>query len=138
MDYAGFWRRFVAALIDGIILMAVMGVVFALIGVQAAPQSAASAQQVSATANGIAIVIGWLYFALMESNQPQGTVGKLALGLRVTDLDGGRIGFGRATGRHFAKFISAFIFMIGYIMAGFTEKKQALHDLLAGCLVLKG
>jgi len=138
MDYAGFWRRFVAAIVDGIILMAVMGVAFALIGVQAAPQTAANAQQVSATANLIAIVIGWLYFALMECNQPQATVGKLALGLRVSDLDGARIGFGHATGRHFAKFISAFLLMIGFIMAGFSEKKQGLHDMLAGCLVLKG
>jgi uncharacterized RDD family membrane protein YckC len=55
----------------------------------------------------------------------------------VTDLAGRRISFGRATGRFFAKYISATILMIGFVMAGFTEKKQALHDILAGTLVIR-
>jgi len=85
----------------------------------------------------ISIAVVWLYFALMESSKYQGTLGKLALGIKVTDMEGNRICFGRATGRHFGKIISGMIIYIGYIMAGLTEKKQALHDMLASCLVIK-
>jgi uncharacterized RDD family membrane protein YckC len=60
----------------------------------------------------------------------------MAIGIKVTDLNGNRISFGRATGRYFAKILSGMILMIGYIMAGFTEKKQALHDMIASCLVV--
>jgi len=59
----------------------------------------------------------------------------MALSMKVTDLQGNRISFARATGRHFAKYISAMILLIGYIMAGFTERKQALHDMITGTLV---
>jgi uncharacterized RDD family membrane protein YckC len=72
----------------------------------------------------------------MESSSKQATLGKLALGIVVTDLNGNRISFGRATGRYFGKIVSGMIFAIGYIMAGFTEKKQALHDMIASCLVV--
>jgi uncharacterized RDD family membrane protein YckC len=83
------------------------------------------------------MVIGWLYFALMESSGRQGTLGKHLLGIRVTGLDGGRISFGRATGRYFGKILSGMILMVGYLMAGFTDRKQALHDMLAGTLVVR-
>jgi uncharacterized RDD family membrane protein YckC len=74
----------------------------------------------------------------MESSVHQGTLGKMALGLTVTDMQGRRVSFGRATGRYFAKMITGMIpLAIGYIMAGFTEKKQALHDMIASCLVLR-
>jgi uncharacterized RDD family membrane protein YckC len=85
----------------------------------------------------IRTVLNWLYFSLLESSGWQATLGKKALGLEVTDLAGRRISFGRATGRFFAKYISAIILMIGFLMAGFTEKKQALHDILAGTLVIR-
>ena len=84
----------------------------------------------------IAISINWLYFALMESSANRATVGKMALGIIVTDMQGNRISFARATGRYFAKFLSAMILLIGYIMAGLTEKKQALHDKIADTLVI--
>ena len=84
-----------------------------------------------------AILCGWLYFALMESSANQATLGKMAIGIKVTDMSGRRIGFGQATGRYFGKILSSMILLIGYIMAAFTEKKQALHDMLAGCLVVK-
>jgi len=86
--------------------------------------------------NFFSLILGWLYFALMESSEYQGTLGKIAIGIKVTDLDGNRLGFVRATGRHFGKIISAIILCIGFVMAGFTEKKQALHDIMAGCLVV--
>ena len=89
-----------------------------------------------------AIVIGtlgllgsWIYEAAMESSSKQATLGKMALGLKVTDLEGRRISFWRATGRHFAKIISGMPLLIGYIMAGFIARKQALHDMIAGTLV---
>jgi uncharacterized RDD family membrane protein YckC len=84
------------------------------------------------------LVLTWLYHALMESSEWQATLGKKALGLVVTDLAGQRVSFGRSTGRHFGKIITNMVpLLIGYIMAGFTAKKQALHDMLAGCLVLR-
>jgi uncharacterized RDD family membrane protein YckC len=85
----------------------------------------------------ISAIMQWLYFSLMESSVWQATLGKKALGLTVTDLEGRRIGFGRATGRYFAKILSSLTLFIGYMMAGFTEKKQALHDIIAGTLVLR-
>ena len=85
----------------------------------------------------VAVVVTWLYFALMESSARGATVGKLILGLRVVDDQGARISFLRATGRFFAKIISGIILLIGYIMAAFTDRKRALHDIIAGTLVVK-
>ena len=73
----------------------------------------------------------------MESSSLQATLGKMIFGMKVTDLNGNRISFARATGRHFAKYLSSMILFIGYIMAGFTERKQALHDMIAGTLVIR-
>jgi uncharacterized RDD family membrane protein YckC len=87
--------------------------------------------------NTIGIIIRWLYYALLESSPHQASLGKMALGLIVTDLEGNRIGFGRATGRFFAKFLSALTLGIGYMMAGWTERKQALHDMIAGTRVMR-
>jgi uncharacterized RDD family membrane protein YckC len=85
-----------------------------------------------------AVLVKWLYFAYLESGEKQGTWGKQALGLYVTDLSGERITFGRASGRFFAKIITGLIpLWLGFIMAGFTERKQALHDMIASCLVLR-
>ena len=84
------------------------------------------------------LVVTWLYHALMESSEWQATVGKKLLGLVVTDMAGQRVSFGRSTGRHFAKIITNMVpLLIGYLMAAFTQKKQALHDMIAGCLVLR-
>jgi uncharacterized RDD family membrane protein YckC len=73
----------------------------------------------------------------MESSSLQATLGKMTIGIFVTDLNGSRISFGRATGRHFAKIVSTLVFFLGYLMAGFTQRKQALHDVIAGCLVMR-
>lgn len=83
------------------------------------------------------MIFNWAYFAGLESSPFRGTLGKWILGIYVTDEKGERITFGRATGRHFSKIISALILGIGYLMAGFTERKQALHDKIAGCLVYR-
>jgi len=119
MEYAGFWRRFVAYIIDSLIL----GIINAIFIAAKLPYAA--------------IFTGWLYFALMESSKTQATLGKMALGLYVTDLNGNKIGFGRATGRYFGKLVSGLILCVGFLMAGWTAKKQALHDIIAETLVLK-
>lgn len=140
MKYAGFWLRFCAALIDGIIVN-IMGSIAGLIlgfilGI--ALGSSDEVQGIAGLLGGIlGIVISWLYCALMESSDSQATLGKQALGIVVTDLNGKPISFAQATGRHFAKIISTIILLIGYLMAGFTEKRQGLHDMIAGTLVIK-
>ena len=81
------------------------------------------------------LIIHWLYFALLESSEKQGTLGKMALGLRVTTLRGNRISFAKATGRHFARLLSVFSFGLGFLMMAFNPQSQSLHDKLAGTLV---
>ena len=83
------------------------------------------------------IAAGWLYEALLVSSSYQATLGKMALGIVVTDMQGRRISFLRATGRHFGKIVSGMLLMIGYLIQPFTEKRQTLHDIMAGCLVLR-
>jgi uncharacterized RDD family membrane protein YckC len=151
--YAGFWWRFLAIIIDGIILQVVKWIIITpLLGaigfgaLKAASGDMNESQAIGffGALAGVAIITGliimvlsWLYFALMESSKFQGTIGKLALGIIVTDMEGNKISFGKATGRYFGKILSGMIILIGYIMAGFTEKKQGLHDILAGTLVWK-
>jgi len=143
--YAGFWRRVIAYFIDAIVLSIVLGIVFGILGAIA---GAALRGGDSDNAGGVIASLGavlyvvliiavWLYFALMESSAKQATLGKMALSIKVTDLDGHRIGFGKATGRFFGKIISGMILYIGYMMAGWTAKKQALHDMMAGTLVIR-
>ncbi len=147
MRYAGFWRRLGAFLIDAMLLAVAMAAVGWLgLPIYQRHESAVGMADGSFSAsfnvdyNPFGMVIGvllwWLYFALLESSRRQATLGKLALAIRVTTLDGRRIGFWRATGRTIAKYLSAVILMIGFIMAGFTRRKQALHDLIAGTLVV--
>jgi uncharacterized RDD family membrane protein YckC len=151
--YAGFWLRVVAHLIDDLLLGIGIGILVllgvAMVGVDSIRSMAESMkgedfQMPGAIISAIllvsfaSLVLAWLYNAGMESSKNQGTLGKIALGLIVTDSQGRAIGFGHASGRYFAKIITGLIPLgIGYAMAGFTEKKQALHDMIAGCLVLR-
>ena len=140
--YGGFWMRFVAAIIDGVLVQLVVfpaaAIVGAMIGLAggAVNMPGFGIHMVSFIISGtIGLLASWIYEAAMESSSKQATLGKMALGLKVTDLEGRRISFARATGRHFAKLVSGMIFLVGYIMAGFTQRKQALHDMIAGTLV---
>jgi len=150
--YAGFWLRFVAIIIDSIAIGAAARILLlpflGVLGMRMAfmhpwPMAPMGPGEVLAILGtlfwviAIMSVVKWLYFALLESSAWQATLGKKALGLMVTDLEGHRISFGRASGRFFAKIISGIILWIGFIMAGFTEKKQALHDMIAGTLVIR-
>lgn len=132
--YAGFWLRTGAMLIDIIVMFLALfffGIFFFLMS------STSDPDEVEGWSTIIAFIGGWLYYAIWESSEYQATLGKLALGLKVTDESGNKIDFGKATGRYFGKIVSGLILYIGYLMAAFTKKKQALHDMMAGCLVVK-
>jgi uncharacterized RDD family membrane protein YckC len=153
LAYGGFWARFVAYVIDGF----VVGIPFLLVATflfflfggfrwmarqsVTGPADTAFAGMLVFGVSSVTflyLMAGWLYFALMESSARQATLGKAAMSLYVTNLGGRRLTLGHATGRFFAKIVSAMVpLAIGYIMAGFTEKKQALHDMIAATLVLK-
>jgi uncharacterized RDD family membrane protein YckC len=86
----------------------------------------------------VSFVLNWLYEAILTSSAMQATPGKMAFGLRVTTVDGEQIGFGRATGRFFGKIVSSLILCIGFIMIAFSARKQGLHDMMAGTVVVRG
>lgn len=135
MSYAGFWKRFAAAFIDLLITAVLGGIAGGISGVLYAVSTGTAvgaefAGQIAGT------LVGWIYFSSFESSAKQATLGKMALGIKVTNIDGNRIGFGTATLRHFGKIVSFLTLFIGYVMVAFTEKKQGLHDKMAGCLVV--
>jgi uncharacterized RDD family membrane protein YckC len=154
-NYAGFWLRFVAIIIDGIIIGVAQSLVIvpilAAVGLGFASgannmdfsdpeQTAGMVASIAALMGGywiLAMCIQILYFTFMESSKFQATIGKMALGLIVTDLNGAKLDFSKAFIRNLCKIISNITMAIGYIMAGFTEKKQALHDMIASTLVVK-
>ncbi len=153
VEYAGFWLRFLAYIIDNVVIgiaavMILIPLIF-LTGLGAFLGKVYSDEDINDMGvfmlagivfllASISLVVTWLYHAWMESSEWQATVGKRVLGLVVTDLAGQRISFGRATARHFSKIITNMVpLALGYIMAGFTEKKQALHDMIAACLILR-
>lgn len=148
--YGGFWRRFWSYLIDRFLL----GVVFTPVGfmvfVPLLANDSAGWADTDLPAEAITALMGavltvaflellgsWFYYALMQSSSRQATLGQLALGLRVTDVEGRRISFARASGRHFARVLTSLTLGIGYIMVLFTARKQTLHDLVAGTLVVR-
>jgi uncharacterized RDD family membrane protein YckC len=156
VQYAGFWLRVVAYLIDSIVMSLAFMALFipfaimtGLTAVLGNIHPGDDPRDLGAVLGGtfflglfsvvsLAFLGAWLYHAKMESSSWQATLGKKALNLRVTDLYGARITFARATGRHFAKLITGLIPLgIGFMLAGLTERRQALHDMIAGCLVLR-
>ncbi len=147
-EYAGFWWRFLAVFIDGIItaipnfFISFMAQMVAAVGIAGAGGNEEGAAAIvsilfSLLASLLGFVISWLYEAGMVSSRYQATLGKMAVGIVVTDMNGGRISFGRATGRYFGRILSAMILFAGYLMQPFTDRRQALHDMLASCLVLR-
>jgi uncharacterized RDD family membrane protein YckC len=139
--YAGFSRRALAFTIDQLILLFIIFLLslpitlILFLGQIIAWPFVAFIVMPSLT--GFNIVLGWFYFALQESSSRQASWGKRVCGLRVADMNGNRISLPRATIRYFAKFISAAIMLLGFIMAAFTERHQALHDLVAKTVVLR-
>lgn len=153
--YAGFWMRFLAYLVDGFILTLLLGIVLVpvaiAVGFWGAITEGGRYDDYGRFENEVTpfIVLGyiafigltiagqWLYFALFESSSHQATPGKMLVGVRVVDARGERLTFGRATGRTLGKVISGMFCNAGYIIAAFTERKQALHDMMASTYVVE-
>jgi len=160
-EYGGFWLRFAASFIDGIVIGIPLFIVFFILSIVFIGSSVGFEELVNSTGDSvyveeeispeqvyallgyyvtimvISIIVPVGYYAGLHSSKWQATVGKKLLGLKVTDIQGNRVSFWRALGRYFAKSFLSGIFMIGYIIAAFTEKKQALHDLIAGTIVVR-
>lgn len=154
--YAGLGRRFVAFLVDFIVILLFDLVAMAVLGltrgiqnsyfyfVQHVPVEQLTTEgtmgvflgSVIAAYGVVLIIIPWLFFAGFESSRSQATPGKLLMHIVVTDMTGNKPTFARVTLRHFAKFVSALIIFIGFLMIGLTQKRQGLHDKIASCLVL--
>lgn len=128
-EYAGFWLRVAAYLIDSIIIGIPIYIIYGTIG--------GSFLEPNVLSQVIGGVLGVFYFIYLESSEKQATFGKQAVGIIVTDMDGNRITGGQAAGRYFGKIVSGLILLIGFMMAGFTDKKQALHDIMANTLVVR-
>jgi len=151
--YAGFWLRVVAAIIDGILLgiplvpiwIAVLGSMMPMLMRNPEPSLIMATMLPRIFFMGFLFALAsWLYWGLMESSTWQATLGKKALGLMVTDLEGRRASFARTSGRFCAGRLAGIVpwlgglyFLISCICAGFTQKKQAIHDMIAGCLVIR-
>ncbi len=155
-DYAGLGRRFFAFIIDAILLLIFASIAasffnlvqgfkyFIYIVFQHAPVSEltiagtkeAAYIPIVASIGVLFVIIPWFYFAGFECSRAMATPGKTVMHIVVTDRDGNRVTFSRATIRHFVKYISAAIIFIGFIMIGLTKKRQGLHDRAADCLVL--
>jgi len=140
--YGGFWIRVVAAIIDWVLIRIVifpLTAVFGGLGLVGSMTSPFPHAAMHFFGGGLVFILAiagnWLYEAFMLSSSYQATLGKMIFGMRVTDLFGNRISFARATGRHFAKILSGMLLCIGFIMVAFTERKQGLHDMIAGTLV---
>ena len=149
MRYAGFWIRVVASIVDSVILGSInLGIAFLLVGdyymelFRSVAEGRGPTQPTDAFFGLLAltyvlqIVISWLYLAWFESSQHQATPGKMVFHLKVVDERNRRISFARATGRTFGKYLSSMICMIGWLMVAFTERKQGLHDMIAGTFVV--
>ena len=171
VEYAGFWLRFVAALLDGIILCVPAAIIQIIFGIgffsrffkhaqNTAFLDSASYVKIYLITTMIQVMIQFFYYTFMESSHRQATIGKIALGIKVTDLRYERISYGRAAGRFFLKniyftlptlllttvdpgtmpYIQVPLFLIGFVaycIAGWTTNKQALHDMFAGTYVIK-
>jgi uncharacterized RDD family membrane protein YckC len=145
-NYAGFWIRVVAYLIDAVLLGIPTSILFAvfgggisaLVGSNQDPSTINVAALFGALGTVILIVLAihFCYFIFMESSEKQATVGKMVLSLKVTDVNGRRISIGQSVGRTLSKLLSSILY-IGYIMVGVTEKKQGLHDMIAGTFVVR-
>ena len=143
VQYAGFGKRLAAYVIDWLVIGAVQSAIFAvmlliIVGSVMNPFTDPAATSVGVIMLFLPLLLpsAWLYFSLQESSTSGATIGKRAMGLRVTDTNGQRITFLHATGRYFGKIISSCVFGVGYLMIAFTDRHQGLHDMMAATYVL--
>jgi uncharacterized RDD family membrane protein YckC len=143
-DAAGFLDRALASMIDCALLLVVVAILLVptaagVTAIMTLSPYAGDLEVVERVAGWVTyaeiIVLGWLYSALLESSSWEATVGKRLLGLRVTDEAGSRVTFGAASRRYLSKLVSGAILGVGFLMAAFSERGQALHDRLTGTRV---
>jgi uncharacterized RDD family membrane protein YckC len=144
LKFAGFWFRTFALVIDTVLCNVVITVillpfafVFQVLMAVDTPNTVYTKAVLFILMSVIAMLLHWLWFTIAESSKWQATIGKKMVGLKVTDENGERIDFGRANGRYWSKTLSYITLLVGFVMAAFTEKKQGLHDKIAGTLVVK-
>jgi uncharacterized RDD family membrane protein YckC len=137
VQYAGFWRRFATGLVDGVVVFFPISIARVLLGDD--PFSAGTPWDDPSALRGALVNVGfwWIYCAALECSGAQGTLGQQLLGLRVFDGRFRRISFARATARHFAQWLSVFTCGLGYLVNLWTKKRQTLHDLVAGCVIVR-
>ena len=134
-EYGGFWARFVALVIDNAVVFVVL--LAAGISLGTAVAMAGMEDMTSMIGGVVFTVIPFLYWPVLESSSWQATVGKRVMGLQVTDLEGNRLTFVHALLRAFAKIVSSIPMGIGFLIAAFTARKQALHDIIVKTLVVR-
>lgn len=139
--FSGFWLRFLAYMIDYVIIFTMSSILFVIISMPI-PDDAIGPFYILdyalfITKNPLSFFIVWLYNSIMESSKFQGSVGKIITKIKVTDIEYEKIGFWQASGRNFSKFISLLTMGIGFIIAGFSKNKQALHDIMTNCFVIR-
>jgi uncharacterized RDD family membrane protein YckC len=144
LEYAGFWLRVWAGAIDVVLeatvalaITGIVGWITLLIG-RHYGLSSITARYITGIAFILVLAIGaWLYAAFTESSNRRATVGKRIIGLQVVTSSGGKLSFGQASVRHFMKFLSLFTVAVGFLMAAWTKRHQALHDMPADCVVVR-
>lgn len=136
-EFGGFWIRVGAYFIDLVVLIIPVLLISFLFRAVTPATDELELAIVDMMDSFLSIIVWWVYFAVMNSSEWQATLGKRAVGLKVVDENGHRISFGRATGRYFAEIISGIILLIGYMMVGWTKRKQGLHDMIASTYVVK-
>jgi len=136
-SYGGFWKRVIAYLIDAFIIAFPVTMIFGTVIPEVLKTENIEVTTVTVSMPQIIMLVAsWVYFAGLESSAWQATIGKKMLGMKVTDAEGERINFVKASIRYVSKILSSFILMIGFIMVAFTTKKQGLHDFIAGTTVV--
>ena len=136
--YAGFWLRLVSSIIDAGILLILVWILSLVYGVSiTSPSHTGDDFVIFRLFELTSIFAAWIYFAVMESSLAQATIGKLFIGIYVTDMDGDRLAFSRASIRYWLKYLTIFTFLIGFLISAFTKKKQTVHDMIVKSLVLK-
>ncbi len=145
--YGGFWLRVLATCIDSLLTGIVVGPILFVLIMMSGLMAERTSRDPQAAANAvlslipliivIPLVVAWLYEAYLTSSPRQATFGHQALHMKVVDKSGQRLSFGHATGRYFAKMVNNFTFYIGWLLVAFTERKQGLHDMIAGTYMVK-
>lgn len=133
--YAGFWLRFAAHVLDVLITNIIIFIAVFMLILVLQFSTDFNSNAAYALSSIVSVVAGWLYYALMESGPKQATLGKLALGFCVTNMEGKRISFAQATGRYFGMIVSSLTLGVGFGMCAWTKRKQCLHDMMAGCIM---